>query len=298
VTDPSYLLRSPAVAVTGLRKRFGSTRALDGVDATFGPGVNGLLGPNGAGKTTLLRILATVLPPDDGTVDVLGADPTTGDGRLAVRRRLGYLPQEPGFHRHFTAFDFVDYVAILKEWADRKERHDEVRRVLTLLGLEAVMHKAIRHLSGGMRRRVGIAQALLGRPDLLVLDEPTAGLDPEQRLRFRELLGTEAAAATVLLSTHQTDDVAALCQRVVVLLEGQVRFAGTPTALAAIAADRVWLAADRDPRAELAWVTGEGRVRHIGDPPAGAQMVEPTVEDGYLLLAGHSAGTDGQAVAS
>jgi len=284
--------------VTGLRKRFGSTVALDGIDAAFGPGVNGLLGPNGAGKTTLLRILATVLPLDEGIADVLGADPTTGDGRLAVRRRLGYLPQEPGFHRHFSAFDFVDYVAILKEWADRKPRHDEVRRVLTLVGLEAVMHKRIRQLSGGMRRRVGIAQALLGQPDLLILDEPTAGLDPEQRLRFRELLGTEAAKATVLLSTHQTDDVAALCQRVVVLLEGQVRFAGTPTALAAIASDRVWLASDRDLTAELAWVTGEGRIRHIGDPPTGAQLVEPTVEDGYLLLAGRTAGADGQALVS
>jgi ABC-2 type transport system ATP-binding protein len=277
------------VTVTGLRKRFGATLALDGVDATFGPGVNGLLGPNGAGKTTLLRILATVLRADDGRAEVFGLDPSTGSGRLAVRRRLGYLPQEPGFHRQFSAFEFVDYVAILKEWADRRPRHDEVRRVLSLVGLEPVMHKRIRHLSGGMRRRVGIAQALLGRPDLLVLDEPTAGLDPEQRLRFRELLGTEAAGATVLLSTHQTDDVAALCHRVVVLLEGTVRYAGSPAGLAAMAADRVWLALERDPHAQLAWVTGEGRVRHIGEPPAGAELVEPTVEDGYLLLAGRAA---------
>ena len=170
--------------------------------------------------------------------------------------------------------------------------------MLTLVGLDAVMHKRIGQLSGGMRRRVGIAQALLGRPDLLVLDEPTAGLDPEQRLRFRELLGTEAAGATVLLSTHQTDDVAALCQHVVVLLAGQIRFTGTPAELAALAAGRVWLAADRDPRADLAWITGEGRVRHIGEPPAGAQLVEPTVEDGYLVLAGRDARTDGEALAS
>jgi len=277
------------VTVTGLRKRFGSTVALDGIDATFGPGVNGLLGPNGAGKTTLLRILATVLRADAGDTRVLGVDPSTAAGRLAVRRRLGYLPQEPGFHRQFTAFEFVDYVAILKEWADRKPRHDEVRRVLTLVGLDAVMHKRIRHLSGGMRRRVGIAQALIGRPDLLVLDEPTAGLDPEQRLRFRELLGTEAAGSTVLLSTHQTDDVAALCHRVVVLLDGAVRYAGSPAGLAAIARDRVWLAPERDLRAQLAWVTGDGQVRHIGEPPPGAELVAPTVEDGYLLLAGRAA---------
>src|SRR3954451_5130169 len=129
-------MRNETVRVTGLRKRVNSTVALDGIDAAFAPGVNRLLGPNGAGKTTMLRILATVLPADDGDLEVLGADPGTADGRLSVRRRLGYLPQEPGFHRQFSAFDFVDYVAILKEWADRKPRHDEVRRVLALVGLE------------------------------------------------------------------------------------------------------------------------------------------------------------------
>jgi ABC-2 type transport system ATP-binding protein len=288
----------PTVSLTGVRKRFAATVALAGVDAAFAPGVNGLLGPNGAGKTTMLRILATVLPADDGRLEVLGVDPSTAAGRLSVRRRLGYLPQEPGFHRQFSAFDFVDYVAILKEWADRKPRHDEVRRVLTLVGLEAVMHKRIGQLSGGMRRRVGIAQALIGCPDLLVLDEPTAGLDPEQRLRFRELLGTEAAGATVLLSTHQTDDVAALCQHVVVLLAGQIRFTGTPSGLAALAEGRVWIAGERDSRADLAWVTSEGRVRHVGVPPAGAQLVDPTVEDGYLVLAGRDPHTGGDALAS
>jgi ABC-2 type transport system ATP-binding protein len=287
---------TPTVSVTGLRKRFGSTIAVDGIDSQFVPGVNGLLGPNGAGKTTMLRILATVLAADDGQLEVLGVDPTTAAGRLHVRRHLGYLPQEPGFHRQFSAFDFVDYVAILKEWADRSERHDEVRRVLALVGLDSVMHKRIAQLSGGMRRRVAIAQALIGRPELLILDEPTAGLDPEQRLRFRELLGTEAGGATVLLSTHQTDDVAALCQSVVVLLDGQICYSGIPSGLAAMADGRVWLATERDPRAELAWVTGEGRVRHIGDPPSGAQLVDPTVEDGYLLLAGHRVHND--AVAS
>ena len=266
-------------------RRFGALVALDGVDIDLGPGVTGLLGPNGAGKTTLLRILATVGAPDSGSVEVLGHDPGTADGRLAIRRRLGYLPQEPGFHRSFSAFEFVDYVAILKEWGDRRARHDEVRRVLGLVGLEPVMHKRIAVLSGGMRRRVGIAQALLGSPDLLVLDEPTAGLDPEQRLRFRELLGT-LPATTVLLSTHQTDDVAALCQHVVVLTEGRVRFAGPPRELARLAAGRVWMAAERQSGAALAWVTAEGAVRHIGDPPDGAALVEPTIEDGYLLLTG------------
>jgi len=271
---------------TGLTKRFGTTRALDGVDLELRTGVTGLLGPNGAGKTTLLRILATVLAPDAGDLRVLGADPGTGEGRLTIRRRLGYLPQEPGFHTSFTAFDFVDYVAILKEMSDRRSRHDEVRRVLSLVGLEPVMHKRIRQLSGGMRRRVGIAQALLGAPDLLLFDEPTAGLDPEQRLRFRELLGAAADGGTVLLSTHQTDDVAALCQRVIVLLGVTIRFDGTPRDLAELATGRVWLATERDPAAQLAWITSEGRIRHIGEPPRGVDLVEPTVEDAYLLLTG------------
>jgi ABC-2 type transport system ATP-binding protein len=288
---------SEVLRTVGLRKRFGATVALDDVAIELAPGVTGLLGPNGAGKTTLLRIVATVLPPDAGRVETFGVDPATPGGRLEVRRRLGYLPQEPGFHRAFTAFEFVDYVAILKEWADRRSRHDEVCRVLALVGLEAEMHKRIRQLSGGMRRRLAIAQAMIGSPDLLVLDEPTAGLDPEQRLRFRELLTSESADAAVLLSTHQTDDVGALCQRVVVLLDGRVRFTGTPAELAALATGRVWLAATRDSRAELAWVTGEGRVRHIGEPPADAELVAPTVEDGYLLIAGHHGHAGDAAVA-
>lgn len=279
-------MTSTAVSVRGVTKRFGATVALAGADLELAPGVTGLLGPNGAGKTTLLRIIATVLAPDDGDLAVLGHDPATADGRLQIRRRLGYLPQEPGYHQGFSAFDFVDYVAILKEWADRRARHDEVRRVLSLVGLEPVMHKKIRQLSGGMRRRVGIAQALLGSPDLLVFDEPTAGLDPEQRLRFRELLSAHAERAAVLLSTHQTDDVAALCQRVVVLLDGVIRFEGAPRQLAALAAGKVWMAGERDPRARLSWVTAEGHVRHIGDAPSEAALVEPSVEDGYLLLAG------------
>jgi ABC-2 type transport system ATP-binding protein len=278
-----------SVEVRGLTKRFGRTIALDGVDMTLGRGICGLLGPNGAGKTTLLRILATVLPSDDGAVSTFGLDPTEPGGRLEIRRRLGYLPQEPGFHQQFTAFEFVDYVAILKEWTERRSRHDEVRRVLGLVGLQDAMHQRIRTLSGGMRRRVAIAQAIIGDPSLLVLDEPTAGLDPEQRLRFRELLSALAERSTVLLSTHQTDDVAALCSHVVVLLQGRTRFVGSPAALAALADGRVWVAAARDPSAEIAWTTGGGDVRHVGTPPAGATLVAPSVEDGYLTLAGRSA---------
>ena len=274
------------ITMRSVTKRFGSTVAVGGVDLDLRPGVTGLLGPNGAGKSTLMRMLATVSSPDRGDISIFGHDPSTPGGRLEIRRRLGYQPQEPGFHQHFSCFQFVDYVAILKEWTNRRDRHDEVRRVLGLVGLTDVSNRRISRLSGGMKRRLAIAQVLLGTPDLLILDEPTAGLDPEQRLRFRELLGSAAPGATVLLSTHQTDDVAALCARVVVMLDGSLHFDGSPADLADRARGRVWLADERDPRAALAWVGGDGRWRNIGEPPANTAPVAPTIEDGYLVLAG------------
>ncbi|WP_067177288.1 ABC transporter ATP-binding protein [Microtetraspora niveoalba] len=275
-----------SVVVEGLTKAYGRRgHALDGLSFTAGVGVNGLLGPNGAGKTTLIRLLATVLTPDGGTMRLLGRDPATE--RSAIRRRLGYLPQEPGYHRGFTVFEFVDYVAILKEMADRRARHDEVRRVIDAVGLADVSGKKIRALSGGMRRRVGIAQALLGEPELVLLDEPTAGLDPEERLRFRELISRIGENRTVILSTHQIEDVAALCARVVVLKDGRSAFEGTPKELRALAKGRTWLWEKK--AGLLSWRTGEGVFRSIGDPPEGARLVEPTIEDAYLLLLGEGA---------
>ena len=279
----------PTVEMSGITRSYRSQQVVQGLTLDLWPGVTGLLGPNGAGKTTLLRMLATVLAPDGGELRLLGRDLGRGDERIEVRRRLGYVPQEPGFHQDFSAFDFVDYVAILKEMTDSAQRHAEVRRVLQVVGLDDVRHRKLRRLSGGMRRRVAIAQALLGGPELLVLDEPTVGLDPEQRLRFREMLAEVGPAATVVLSTHQTGDVAALCGRVVVLHDGAIRFDGTPAELAATAAGQVWLSDRRDPHARIAWNTAEGEVRNVGDAPEGAQLIEPTIEDGYLLLVGSGA---------
>ncbi|KRV51206.1 ABC transporter ATP-binding protein [Wenjunlia vitaminophila] len=284
---------APTVSVSGVTLSFRNTRALDDVSIRFGEGITGLLGPNGAGKTTLLRILATAITPDSGALTVLGHDPRTVQGRHEIRRRLGYLPQNPGFHPRFTAFEFVDYVAILKEMTDRQARHQEVRRVLDTVGLGDRRGKRISSLSGGMRQRVGLAAALVGDPLFIVLDEPTVGLDPEQRLRFRELVAETAEGRTVLLSTHQTEDVAMLCRRVAVLDQGRVRFTGTPAELAAVAEGRVWSSTERDAGARAGWRTGTGEFRNIGDPPPGAQVCAPTLEDGYLLALGDTSGVAG-----
>lgn len=279
---------TPTIVADGLTRAFGRTTAVDALDLTLdGRGVVGLLGPNGSGKSTLLRMLATVLAPSSGGLRLLGLDPARADERTAIRRRLGYLPQDPGLYGGFTAFDLVDYVAVLKEMSDRHVRHDEVRRVLEAVDLSDVMHKKIRTLSGGMRQRVALATALLGTPDLLVLDEPAAGLDPDQRLRLRSILSAHGHHGTVVLSTHHTAEVAAFCQRVIVMLEGRVRFDGTAPDLARVADGHVWAATgehDQGPAGTRSWVDADGVLRSIGSPPPGAELLEPTIDDGYLLL--------------
>ncbi len=273
------------INLAGVGRKFGGTWALTDIDLDLSRGVVGLLGPNGAGKTTLLRVLATAIAPTRGQISVFGLDPAIPEQRTGIRRRLGYLPQEVGFPRGFSAFAFVDYVAVLKEWSDPATRHAEVRRVLDLVNLSGVATKRIRTLSGGQRRRLALAQALLGSPQLLVLDEPTTGIDPEQRASLRAVLAEAARTSVVVLSTHQTDDVAALCERVIVLDTGRARYDGPVRELVSYAAGRVWLADDPDPAASASWRTGTGRYRNIaGHAPAGVELVEPSLEDAYLLL--------------
>ena len=282
---------NPRIVTEELVKRYGSTVAVAGVDLDVAGGIVGVLGPNGSGKSTLLQMIATVLRPDDGRVTVDGRDPASPSDRIEIRRRLGYLPQDPGLYPNFTAFDLVDYVAVLKEMTSRVERRDEVRRVLAQVGLSDDMHRRIKTLSGGTRQRVAIAASLLGAPPLLVLDEPANGLDPDQRIALRTILSAAGRQGTVLVSTHQTSEVAAFCQRVLVLIGGRIRFVGTPDDLARRADGRVWLDDHPHPAALQWWTDAAGRTRCVGDPPAGADLTGPTIDDGYLLLTNELART-------
>lgn len=227
---------SPSIRVSGLTVRHRRTTALDAVDLDFGRGVHGLLGPNGAGKTSLIRVLATVTEPAAGRVEMLGRELRRPRDRTAVRRELGYLPQEFGYYPGFTVREFVAYVAWLKE-IPAATRAEAVERAVARVGLTGRIDAKVRTLSGGMVRRVGIAQAVVNDPRVLLLDEPTAGLDPEQRVEFRALLRELGEEATVIVSTHLVEDVAAACTGVTLIEAGRVAYRGTPESLAALGAD-------------------------------------------------------------
>jgi ABC-2 type transport system ATP-binding protein len=214
------------IEIQDLTVRFGRRTALDGIAAQLGAGVHGLLGPNGAGKSTLLRALATLITPSSGSVRLLGRT----DLR-EIRRRIGYLPQEFGCYPRFTARAFVEYFAWLKE-VPAAELPMAVDRALTRVGLDDRADDKLKRLSGGMRRRVGIAQAIVNDPKILLLDEPTAGLDPEQQVDFRALLRELGETCCVVLSTHLMGDVQS-CDQVCVLDSGRAVFRGTPGELAA-----------------------------------------------------------------
>jgi ABC-type multidrug transport system ATPase subunit len=220
------------VEISDLTRRFGRTQAVAGVTLAIGPGVFGLLGPNGAGKTSLLRMLATVIPPSSGRLRLLGRDPGDYGPRREVRRRLGYLPQNLGYYPGFTVVEFVEYFALLKELPPARVPR-AVAAAVEQVGLGDKAKAKLRTLSGGMLRRVGIAQAIVNQPELLLLDEPTAGLDPEQRVAFRALLRELGRRATVIVSTHLVEDVGAACTQVALMDQGTLVFHGTPGELTA-----------------------------------------------------------------
>jgi ABC-2 type transport system ATP-binding protein len=267
------------------------TVALDGVSLSIPKGMFGLLGPNGAGKSTLMRTVATLQEPTSGSIrfgdiDVL-ADPQE------LRKRLGYLPQDFGVYPRVTAYAMLDQVAVLKGITGKANRKAVVETLLNQTNLWAVRDKAIAGFSGGMRQRFGIAQALIGNPELIIVDEPTAGLDPEERNRFLNLLAAIGDNVVVILSTHIVDDVADLCPKMAVLANGRVQLHGTPADLIAATRGKVWKKAI--PHAELEQFqanhevistrlfAGQTIVHVLSDTqPAGFEPVEGGLEDVYF----------------
>jgi len=271
----------------------GKVRALEEVSLTVPGGILGLLGANGAGKTTLMRLLTGLIRPNGGQITIGDHDMATADGRLAVQRVLGYLPQDLGVYPDLTARQFLDYVALLKGLDDRPYRRRRVGELLELVNIADAADRKLRGYSGGMRRRVGIAQALLNDPELLIVDEPTSGLDPEERIRFRTLLSQLAERRTVLLSTHIVDDIAQTCTELAVLGRGRLIFRGTVSDLTERANGNVWSLVGSGPAPSVGTMVsalphdGATRYRIVAAtrPSADAQPVVPTLEDGYVLLA-------------
>ncbi len=295
-TAASSSSSAPRAAIT-LRYRGGVT-ALQDLTLAVGPGVLGLLGPNGAGKTTLMRMVATLSVPTTGRLLALGIDVAREPD--AVRRRLGYLPQDFGLPGELTARESVDYIARLKG-VRGGARVDEV---LEKVGLSGAAGRPVGGFSGGMRQRVGIAQALVGDPDLLVVDEPTAGLDPEERVRFRNILSDVAGKGLVILSTHVVSDIESVAGTIAVLRSGRLVFLGTPEEMLRAASGHVWeavLSSAEYERLRGSLVVSSAVRRQDGVhlrlvarpgivPVASGSPVEPTLEDAYLDLMGKSAG--------
>jgi ABC-2 type transport system ATP-binding protein len=292
-------MEDPMITIKSLAKTYGiggkAVHALNGIDLQIGSGMFGLLGPNGAGKTTLMRILAGIVNVSTGTVCVNGHNLATEAGKQAVKSMLGYLPQELGMYPDLSAKQFVDYMAILKGMDDPRKRSRRVAEVLEMVGLHDAANHKIKGLSGGMKRRVGIAQALVNDPKILIVDEPTAGLDPEERIRFRNLLVNLATDRVVILSTHIVEDIGQTCQDLAVLSKGCILFRGSPAEMLKAAEGHVWtlaLPSMEKPNHDLTVVSmlhlAEGtQYRLVGSNANGypnAIYTQPGLEDGYVWL--------------
>jgi ABC-2 type transport system ATP-binding protein len=294
------------LVLEGVSKTYhGNVQALRGVQMTLGPGVFGLLGPNGAGKSTLMRILATITRPSAGRVTWNGADIAREPDSL--RRVLGYLPQDFGVYPNLSAIEFLEYLAAVKGIRAAAARK-RIEELLVLVNLTEAAQRPLGGYSGGMRQRVGIAQALLNDPQLLIVDEPTAGLDPEERVRFRNLLSELSGERIVLLSTHIVSDVEAVASEIAILDRGELLTHGSPEKLLQGVTGRIWEVVV--PSAELGLLREKymvssvanrsdgvhARVISAGAPATSARALEPSLEDAYLAaLAARRNGASGAA---
>ncbi|HHW22055.1 MAG TPA: ABC transporter ATP-binding protein [Clostridiaceae bacterium] len=284
-------MQKPGIQIQNLSKCYGKKQALSGVSLNIKPGMFGLLGKNGAGKTTLMKIIATLLKKQEGNVTVCGIPVEKAS---EVRKIIGYLPQDFNMYRSMTVYQALDYLGVLSGMSG-PERKDRISTLLAQVNLTEQAGKKVRALSGGMKQRLGIAQTLLHDPKVLIVDEPTAGLDPEERVRFRNLLCEVAENKTVILSTHIVGDVEATCEDVAILHEGRILFDGTVTDLCRLADGSVYMA--EVSQKELAWirsayiitaVISQGKksiVRFLspdGKPPAG-KSIAPNAEDAYIF---------------
>lgn len=270
----------------------GGVTALNNISIEIKPGLFGLLGPNGAGKSTLMRSIATLQTPSKGAIRFGDIDVIKEPEKL--RQVLGYLPQDFGVYPRVSAYRMLDHMAVLKGIANARERRQTVESLLRQVNLWAVRNKAVAGFSGGMRQRYGIAQALIGQPQLLIVDEPTAGLDPEERNRFLNLLADISQNVVVILSTHIVDDVAQLCQDMAIISKGQIVRQGAPAALTAELKGKVWRAfIDKaeldDAKAKhnvilSRLVGGRTRIHVVSDsnPGQGFEPVTPDLEDVYF----------------
>jgi ABC-2 type transport system ATP-binding protein len=283
------------LTLSGLSKTYANgVRALDGVTLTIGRGLFGLLGPNGAGKSTLMRTIAGLQAPDTGSISFDGED-ALADTR-SLRRHLGYLPQDFGVYPGVSAQALLDHIAVLKGVVDRRARREQVESVLRLTNLVDVRAKAVSTYSGGMRQRFGIAQALLGDPRLIIVDEPTAGLDPEERNRFHNLLAEIGENAVVLLSTHIVEDVRDLCPAMAILAGGRVVMEGEPARLIAALDGRLWrrtvpksaVASYREAHEVISThlFAGQTRLHVLADARPGPEFepAAPDLEDVYFSV--------------
>lgn len=277
--------------IESVTKRYRSgTIAIDNISFECSAGVVGLLGPNGAGKTTLMQMIVTLTRPTSGRILFLGRDIQREPD--FVRSRLGFLPQDFGVYESATAFEFLSYLGGLKGIRSRQK----VLEVLEAVNLHATAHMMVKTFSGGMKQRLGIAQALVNDPELLIVDEPTAGLDPEERIRFRNLLTTLGRNSLVILSTHIVSDLAAVAGRIAVLNKGKLITIAAPEELLASASGKTWEIVVSSSEFEYqksalrissAVQKADGiHIRFVGSEriPAGAKAVEPELEDAYLLL--------------